>query len=656
MAHKKINPSPRQSAPNKTVTPPSLANDISTKLMWLLGIIAFALFANTLMHGFVLDDEAVITKNRFVMEGLGGISKLFTTYYWEGYWSNNAGLYRPLSLVMFAVEWSISPNNPFIHHAVQVLLYSVCIVVLFRVMRKLLPGMSVWVPFSVTLLFAVHPIHTEVVANIKSRDEILCFLFFLLTFHVMLTREMNTWPNRLLAAGLFLLCLLSKEAGILFVPIIGLYYFLVRKLSVKQAVMNILPLVATGIAWLALHQSIILGSADQRISYTYLDNSLVACGPLERMTTGTVILGHYILKTVLPLQLSYDYSFNQIPCVGLESPMVWFALTLTAGLLFFAWRCRNTRAMVSFGILFFFISIALVTNIFTLIGTTMGDRLLFTPVLGIILAVVYAAQLFFEKNFGQYPKAALWLFVFVAVVFAGMSFTRNADWKSNETLFVHDADVAKHSARTQFNKAAILMATLPADVNQQQAKLPKVIACFDAALKIDPNDFGSHVNLGVCHYRMKQYDLSIQHTRSAIAINPADKTTYGNLADAYFKNNQTDSAIHYYNMAIAQGAATENTYNFMGAAYFGMQNYPMAEKTFRQGLDLFPSNTEMWMNYGSSLAIQKRLQEAANAFAEILKLDANNKQAVYMLAKVYNEMGNKEQSDFYLAKYNTMAK
>src|SRR5688572_2916148 len=93
---------PNKPAPQVSLLPDGKkAPSKNTLRAWLLGAIAFTVFANTLGHDFALDDIAVIQGNQFVQMGFGGIPKLFTTFYWEGYWQSNAGLYRPLSLVMF---------------------------------------------------------------------------------------------------------------------------------------------------------------------------------------------------------------------------------------------------------------------------------------------------------------------------------------------------------------------------------------------------------------------------------------------------------------------------------------------------------------------------------------------------------------------------
>jgi protein O-mannosyl-transferase len=97
--------------------------------------------------------------------------------YWYGFTGNKQGaIYRPASLIMFAIEWTLFPDNPIPSHFINVLLFSLTCVILFHLLSRLFQN-NLIVPLICTLLYAAHPIHTEVVNNIKSRDEILCFLF-----------------------------------------------------------------------------------------------------------------------------------------------------------------------------------------------------------------------------------------------------------------------------------------------------------------------------------------------------------------------------------------------------------------------------------------------------------------------------------------------
>ena len=149
------------------------------KWLWLPILVATAVYLLSIGHGFVLDDNLVLTNHKHVQDGIGGIPEILTTNYAHGHLDFNDGLYRPLSLVTFAIEKSLFDLSPSASHLIQALLYGLLLLVLGRFLQRIM-GERSWSVFWVLTLFAVHPIHTEVVANLKSRDEIMALLFFLL--------------------------------------------------------------------------------------------------------------------------------------------------------------------------------------------------------------------------------------------------------------------------------------------------------------------------------------------------------------------------------------------------------------------------------------------------------------------------------------------
>lgn len=141
----------------------------------LLALIAVALYANTFDHKYALDDIAAVGQNLFVKQGFKGIPDLLRTEFWH--FSNiSLGYYRPLSLITFAIEQEYFKDSPGISHIINTLLYGLTGVGLGALLQKWLPGQPI-VAFLIGLLFIAHPIHTEIVANIKGRDELLSFLF-----------------------------------------------------------------------------------------------------------------------------------------------------------------------------------------------------------------------------------------------------------------------------------------------------------------------------------------------------------------------------------------------------------------------------------------------------------------------------------------------
>jgi hypothetical protein len=152
----------------------------------LFFLLAVLLYANTLTHGFVQDDAIVITDNMFTTQGVKGIPGILTKDTFFGFFKVegketlvSGGRYRPLTLVVFALLYEVFGLDPFPYHLLTVLLYALTCVLLYRVLLLLLrehSGLGAGVAWMATLLFTVHPIHTEVVANIKGCDEIVALL------------------------------------------------------------------------------------------------------------------------------------------------------------------------------------------------------------------------------------------------------------------------------------------------------------------------------------------------------------------------------------------------------------------------------------------------------------------------------------------------
>ena len=169
----------------------------------LIGALAIAIYANSINNSYTLDDFSVIKENNIVKNGAKSIPLIFNSSYRYGYLNVNDGLYRPFTLMMYAIEWQIFPDKPAIYHLVNILLYALTGVVMFRLLCKALKQYNIILPLVATLLFIAHPIHTEVVANIKSRDEIMCFLFVLLSINYLfnyvnenkISQINNYYPN-----------------------------------------------------------------------------------------------------------------------------------------------------------------------------------------------------------------------------------------------------------------------------------------------------------------------------------------------------------------------------------------------------------------------------------------------------------------------------
>ena len=254
---------------------------LSTQWQWLsqtrpiaiaLFVLGVLLYANTFQHDFAQDDAIVITDNMFTTQGIQGVSGLFQYDTFYGFFKEagkdklvSGGRYRPLTPAMFAIEYELFGESPGLMHVLNALWYGLTVMMLYLVLLLLFTSRSKWdeqlnpwavclIPLGAALLFAVHPVHTEAVANIKGRDEIMTLLGSLTALWLVLRGGL--WPT-ILAALSFFIALLSKENAITFLGVVplALYYF--TKDDLVGIIKKTAPLVAVAILFLIIRGSIL---------------------------------------------------------------------------------------------------------------------------------------------------------------------------------------------------------------------------------------------------------------------------------------------------------------------------------------------------------------------------------------------------------------
>jgi len=212
------------------------------KYKWEILILIFSalLYANTIPNDYNMDDELVTRNHRLTAKGISAIPEIFTSTYYKDE-SGYAYEYRPVVLCSFAIEHQFFGDNAHVSHFFNVLLYALMCLLLFRVLLILKLQISPLLSFAITLLFVVHPAHTEVVASIKNRDELLAFIFVLMSLYSTLksTYEKKKWPL-VFTPVLFVLALLSKMSVFSFVLIIPIVMIFFTDLEFYQVMIRAL--------------------------------------------------------------------------------------------------------------------------------------------------------------------------------------------------------------------------------------------------------------------------------------------------------------------------------------------------------------------------------------------------------------------------------
>lgn len=478
----------------------------------LLILLPFILYGSTATFDYVLDDKIVLTENAFVNQGFDGVKDIFQTESFTGFLGQQQDLvvgarYRPLSIATFAVEYEIWGQDPALSHLINVLLYALCGLIMFRAIYLLVPNKkdAPWfrgVSFAAALLFILHPVHSEVVANIKGRDEILALLFSLLTFYYIFKYIIEKKVlDIVLGSVCFFLGILAKENTLTFLGVIPLAMALFTKMPLKRYLSVMGPLLGVTILYMIIRVDIIgyLLSSGNEVT-ALMNNPFVESTTGEKFATITYTMGRYLGLSILPHPLTHDYYPYHIPIMSWGDWQVLVSLVLNLGLIAFGiWQWKRNRVL-TFCIGFYFLTISITSNILFPVGTFMNERFLFMPSVGFCLAVSY---ILFRK-LPQWLKSAntasmvgLVLAGVMALGFTVKTFTRVPAWKDNHALNEAAITVSVNSARANQYYAYSLYEKYvedrdiakvggTPDPEKQRALLTEALPYVNRALEIHP--------------------------------------------------------------------------------------------------------------------------------------------------------------------------
>jgi tetratricopeptide (TPR) repeat protein len=629
-------------SPKKKEIVPVIEKKLVVRLAFIIALVSVLLYANTLHHGYVLDDASIIKDNTMTKGGTSSLKDIFTSSYRAGQANAENDLYRPMSKALFAIEWEIAPDNSTLAHFINIVLYGIACVLMFLVFSRW-TRINIYILFITTLLFAAHPIHTEVVANIKSADEILTMIFLMLSLNsAMKYLTEKKMPHLILFPVYFFFALLSKESAIVFVAIIPLFIYFFTEFPAKKNIQVTAIAAVVAVISLIIHKSVtgqigipIIPVIDNSLLYT--DNTSL------QKATAIMILGRYLLLLIFPHPLSCDYSFNTIPIVsGFGDPGFLFSLAIHLFLLIYAIKKLKEKHILSFCILFYLISMSIASNVFILIGTHMAERLLFFPSIAFCLGVSYLLCKLFKIDFENIiptfsaffktAKSYVILTVVVILLFSIKTMARNKDWKSNSDLFAKDIETVPNSAHMLMYYTGDIIKKEKLDKMSPEAKqatLLKAKSLIEKALKIYELFPDAHYLRGRVLYDLKDFNEAHKEYARAAYLNP--------------------SKAMYHNNA--------------GTALFGLGKFGEAAKEFETAMKLNPEDPDPPFNLGSAfgamgenLRAQNKPEEARKMFLQAnvyfekaIKMKPDYKSAYKFMGATYYSLGDpvkgKEYSD-----------
>ncbi|MFT5862436.1 MAG: tetratricopeptide (TPR) repeat protein [Flavobacteriales bacterium] len=642
------------------------------KLSYLFVVLLpFLIYFNAIDNEYGMDDYYVTEGNPKTADGIENIPALFANYYADD--GETRFEYRPITHTTFAIEKSLfgalpdsqlpqekSANNVLteanVSHFINILLYALNGLLLLYFLNILLKDFSFGLPLIITVLFLVHPIHTEVVNNIKSRDELLMMVFLLLGLVQCMRYGSDGLKKRLpIIGGLALIAFLSKMSSLAFFGLIPvcLYY---AKAPVKR-IFIALGTVVVALAIVLLLRDAIPG--EEFRTFLYFENPLfVDDGIIARISLGFYSAFVYLQLLIFPKDLSFYYGHSQIPIVDFSFWQVWVSMLIFIPLGIYGLKRLWKRDVLGLALVLWLGVMAIVVNVVYPMVGIVSERfgyifsVGFVMVVGILLWRGYA----FAKARFSAQKATLLLvgcLVFIGAVYSWRTLDRNEDWENRLVLYRHDIKHLQNSFRAHTFLADDLFAALPQMVKQKNGTdyIKEVQALYTRALEIDPKQSNAWNNLGAIQYKYyNDYEAAAGFFEKAKAIDGDNTDMLLNTAYSFAKMNQYSKAVNALKEALMVDPQLRPAYIYL----LSLVKHPAAHAALKEGFSematanpAIPKQTQYWLTVAQFYATINRSTVAVDSFAKAFLLDTTDAQLGQEVVRMYAQLGDTQKEAYF---------
>lgn len=542
---------------------------IFNKYLLILIIVSFSVFSNTIFHDFVWDDIYFIPEDTFI-KTMNNPFYFFKPEYWLKYFKGTPGRYRPLRAILFWIEYRLWGVRPQFYHLVNVVLHTIVVVLIFLFLTKWV-FMDNKTSFLTSLVFAVYPVHVESVAWVKNCTDLLCMIFYLLSFHFFLKSFYDTKTKILsviyyfLALICYVISILAKEMGITLPAVIFFYLWIVKKeTKLVKNLIKISGYVIPLLAVLVYKIFVLESSAPLTIEISYIIKTF----------------GEYLQILLFPFNLCAERQLNKV-----ES---FFEPTLLLGIfgLIIIGLVLYYKKELRFPLLWFLVTILPVLNIIYLEGRPLAEQRLYIPSLGfcMVLGYLFASKL--DKNYLTKP-----LFILLTATYGIVAIDRNYDWQ-NSLTFWEKTLYQTGSPRAFLNLGE---AYLRLGDNELGIRVSK------QALRYDPSLVGAMANIGVGYMKLNEKEKALEYFMRALLAQPYDVNNYVNLAVALLELNRLEEAKKILEKGLQVDDRHPLLHYTLGNVYGQLGVFDKAAEHFKLAMTLNPELKIAERNYKQAL-------------------------------------------------------
>ncbi|MEK7154178.1 MAG: tetratricopeptide repeat protein [Patescibacteria group bacterium] len=556
--------------------------------------LSFLLYGNGINGSFVYDDH--FFTDRQELNSPGYLSKIWLEPYLPQHVAS--GLYRPLAIFSFALNFIVFGQSAVSFHLINVLLNGTVIFLVFLLVSRIFKDKTMAILSA--LFFAFLPIHTEAVSFIKSRDEIMSALFGILSWLAFISATAGDQVNSKkiwLSAFLFLLAVMSKEL-IIILPALFFGVYMIRQKPNWSAIFK------TGFVFLVVAVFYMFLRFKALGNYAFgTDDTFFVINPISfvdfwtRFWTAFKIAFVYIGKAFVPINLSATYHYNQLTLVDnlLGSWQAISGMAILGGLIFLAISKKFRNTPLSVGALAFLIPYAVISKFIFKSGDLLAERWLYFPSLGLSIIGAYVFSLILARK----KMMGILAFGAVLAIYAFVIIPRNKVWSSEENLFKSMVKTAPKSVQGYTNLANFYM---------KNDRLDEAREAAEKGFNIY-KDYSPLLNvIGAIAFKDGNYDLARTAFLKAVELSPKIPLAYSNL----------------------------------GRLYYSSEEYDKAAEALEKAIGLYsirPKPTDIFL-YALSLIKARRYDDSIKTVNRYFSNDMDNSQVRFILAINYFKMGN----------------
>lgn len=671
--------------------PHFVVKEVSTAIV--LGIIGAACFYPSIDGQFVFDDaEAIINNNDLKLHT--PFYKLFKHDFWGTPLIHNSShkSYRPLTVLSFRfhIWWNNGRLVPFDFHLFNLFLHGIATALAYPVFGKLFELKHSWgsKAFLSALLFAVHPIHSETVAGIVGRADLLCSICSFLSFLLYCKATSATSYGKsiiftMLSVTLAGVAMLCKEQGITiiglcssydifvvnqnhpmdvlpFIQFIKLYIFPERSRKVMHCQKSRLQFVAflkKNQMMLVRHTLLLLTGGfllflrcwvmnfTQPI-FREVDNPhSFAETFFERVLNYNYIYALNAWLLICPEWLCFDWSMGCIPLIKLDNIFkdmrffFIFIFWLIFSLLIVTSLRRPTTSKqrdVLLALLCIVIPFSIASNLFVRVGFVIAERILYMPSIGYCMLIVIGMDQL--TSYFRVKNIISTMLVFLLFINTLRCHQRSFDWRTEKQLFTKGLNVCPLNAKIHYNFAKTAENTEVAIKHYRQA------------IMLYPDYEQAMNNLANVLREDGQMSEAEQLLRKAISLRPDFAAAWMNLGIVLSTMKRYDEALECYNYALAYRRKYPDCFYNLGNLFLARQLYNEAFAAWKQATALKPTHSIAWNNMIVMLDSLGELDKAQSLATEALTILPDDSALHFNLANTLGKKGLYENAEYHFLK------